>query len=167
MLACCRAYASSRLQSARSTRIPGTRVRGFYERYLMSKNSNSTSIHRDERTSHREVAQQLVGAPDKIRKKWSVQILRRGSLTGPAFLEFKFPTQGGGLSELTMRNSDLRHNKLLDHFSDYLPIFPANVGTTDPAQCQFIRGLVSSGAELDHAITGYDRVHRYRHVRYT
>jgi hypothetical protein len=112
----------------------------------MSKNSNSTSIHRDERTSHREVAQQLVGAPDKIRKKWSVQILRRGSLTGPAFIEFKFPTQGGGLSELTVRNSDLRHNKLLDHFSDYLPIFPANVGTTDPAQCQFIRGLVSSGA---------------------
>jgi hypothetical protein len=69
----------------------------------MSKDSNSTSIHRDERTSHREVAQQLVGAPDKIRKKWSVQILRRGSLTGPAFIEFKFPTQGGGLSELTVR----------------------------------------------------------------
>ena len=97
----------------------------------MSKNSNSTSIHRDERTSHREVAQQLVGAPDKIRKKWSVQILRRGSLTGPAFIEFKFPTQGGGLSELTVRNSDLRHNSSCSiNFSDYLPIFPADVGTS-------------------------------------
>ena len=112
----------------------------------MSKKSNSTSVHRDERTSHREVAQQLGGAPDKIRKKWSAQILRRGSLTGPAFLEFKFPTQGGGLSELTVRNSDLRHNKLLDQFSDYLPIFPANVRKTDTAQYEFIRGLVSSAA---------------------
>jgi Domain of unknown function (DUF927) len=113
----------------------------------MSKNSNSTPIHRDERTSRREVAQQFVRAPDKIRKKWSVQILRRGSLTGPAFIEFKFPTQGGGLSELTVRNSDLRHNKqLLDQFSDYLPIFPADVSKADTSQYEFIRGLVSSAA---------------------
>ena len=112
----------------------------------MSRKNKSTSRHCDEPTRHREVARELVGAPDKIRKQWSVRILRHGSLTGPAFIEFKFPTQGGGLSELTVRNSDLRHNTLLDHFSDYLPIFPTDVGTADPARCHFIRGLVSSAA---------------------
>ena len=86
-----------------------TRVRGFYERYNMSNKRNSKLRHRGETTSAR--------AHDKIRKKWSVRILRRGSLTGPAFVEFRFPTQGGRLCELTMRNSDLRHTStLLDQF---------------------------------------------------
>jgi Domain of unknown function (DUF927) len=74
-----------------------------------------------------------------------VRILRRGCLNGPAFAEFRFPTQGGGISELAMRYSNLRHtNTLLDLFSDYLPIFPTEVGTSIAAQCEFIRGLVSS-----------------------
>ena len=110
----------------------------------MSKNNKSRS-RCDELTSHREIAQQSVKAADKIRKRWSARILRRGSLTGPTFLEFKFPTQGGGLSELTVRNSDLRHKtQLLDQFSDYLPIFPTDVSKTDESQHDFIRGLVSS-----------------------
>jgi hypothetical protein len=103
----------------------------------MSNKRNSKSRYRGETTSAR--------AHDKIRRKWSVRILRRGSLTGPAFVEFRFPTQGGGLSEVAMRYSNLRHtNTLLDLFSDYLPIFPADVGTAITAQCEFIRGLVSS-----------------------
>jgi hypothetical protein len=109
----------------------------------MSRKNKSTSRHRDEPTRHREVAQ----APDKIRKQWSVRILRRGSLTGPTFIEFKFPTQGGGLSELTVRNSDLRHKtQLLDQFSDYLPIFPTGVSKADASQHDFIRALASSAA---------------------
>jgi Domain of unknown function (DUF927) len=123
---------------AHSTSYRSTRVRDFYERYNMSNKRISKSRHRGETTSART---------HKIRKKWSVRILRRGSLTGPAFVEFRFPTQGGGLCELAIRYSDLRHtNTLLDQFSDYLPIFPADVGTASTAQCEFIRGLVSSAA---------------------
>ena len=123
---------------AHFTSYRSTRVRDFYERYNMSNKRISKSRHRGETTSART---------HKIRKKWSVRILRRGSLTGPAFVEFRFPTQGGGLCELATRYSDLRHtNTLLDQFSDYLPIFPADVGTASTAQCEFIRGLVSSAA---------------------
>ena len=103
----------------------------------MSSKRNSKSRYGNE-TSSSQIR-------DKIRRQWSVRILRRGSLTGPAFIEFKFPTQGGGFCELTMRNSDLRHtNTLLDQFSDYLPIFPADIGVTNNAKCEFIRRLVSS-----------------------
>jgi hypothetical protein len=105
----------------------------------MSSKRNSKSRYRDATPNSQ--------ARDKIRKQWSVRILRRGSLIGPAFIEFQFPTQGGGTCELTLRNSDLRHrDKLLDQFSDYLPIFPSDVGTASDAQCEFIRGLVLSDA---------------------
>jgi uncharacterized protein DUF927 len=113
----------------------------------MSRKDKSTSCHCDEPPSRREVAQEPVNTPDKIRKQWSVRILRHGSLTGPTFIEFKFPTEGGGLSELTVRNSDLRHKtQLLDQFSDYLPIFPTGVSKADASQHDFIRALVSSTA---------------------
>jgi hypothetical protein len=125
----------------------------------MSSKRNSKSRYGDETSSLR--------IRDKIRRQWSVRLLRRGSLIGPAFIEFKFPTQGGGFCELTMRNSDLRHtNTLLDQFSDYLPIFPADIGVTKrtmrvhPTSC-----LVE--CELDCAVTGCDRVHRYTYVRNT
>lgn len=113
----------------------------------MSKRDKSASRHRDEPTSPREVAQGPRMAANKIGKRWSVRILRQGSLTGPTFIEFKFPTQGGGLSELTVRNSVLRHKTtLLDQFSDYLPIFPTGVSDSDQLQYDFIRALVSSPA---------------------
>jgi hypothetical protein len=105
----------------------------------MSSNRNSKSRCRDDSPN--------TETQDKTRKQWSVRILRHGSLTGPAFIEFKFPTRGGGLSELSVRHSDLRHNRqLLDQFSDYLPIFPADVGKSDTAQFEFIKRLVSSAA---------------------
>ena len=105
----------------------------------MSSKRNSKSRYRDDSPNTQ--------TQDKIRKQWSARILRHGSLTGPAFIEFKFPTQGGGLSELSVRHSDMRHNKqLLDQFSDYLPIFPADVGKSDTAQFEFIKRLVSSAA---------------------
>jgi Domain of unknown function (DUF927) len=89
------------------------------------------------------------GARDrgKINHQWSVRRYRVGSLTGPVFVEFKFPTEGGGFSCFCVPNSDLRHmNTLLDNFADYLPIFPSDVPSTDAGQSQFIQSLASSGA---------------------
>jgi Domain of unknown function (DUF927) len=101
------------------------------------------------------------GARDrgKINHQWSVRRYRVGSLTGPVFVEFKFPTEGGGFSRLCVPNSDLRHmNVLLDNFADYLPIFPSDVSATEAGQKQFIQGLVVSGAtplELVPTGTGF------------
>ena len=95
----------------------------------------------------------------KRRHQWSVRRYRVGTLTGPAFVEFKFPTEGGGFSRLCVPNSDLRRMKaLLDKFADYLPIFPSDVPSTETGQRQFIQGLVSSGAvplELVPTSTGF------------
>jgi hypothetical protein len=95
----------------------------------------------------------------RIRAKWSARILRQGSLTGPAFIEFTFPTKGGGTSQFRANHSDMRHlNHLLDQFSNYLPIFPADVGLTDKAQGQFIQELVakaSNSIELLPQRTGF------------
>jgi hypothetical protein len=96
-----------------------------------------------------------------IRAKWSARILRKGSLTGPAFIEFTFPTVGGGTSQFRASHSDMRSrhlNTLLDQFSNYLPIFPADVGATDKAQGQFIQELVaraSNSIELLPQRTGF------------
>jgi Domain of unknown function (DUF927) len=92
----------------------------------------------------------------KRRNPWSVRRYRVGTPTGPAFVEFKFPTEGGGFSRLCVPNRDLRLMKtLLDEFADYLPIFPSDVPSTEAGQKQFIRGLVSSGsAPLELAPTG-------------
>ena len=63
-------------------------------------------------------------------------------MTGPVFVEFKFPTEGGGFSHLCVPNSDLRHmNTLLDKFGDYLPIFPGDVPSTEADRRQFIQDL--------------------------
>jgi hypothetical protein len=91
----------------------------------------------------------------RIRAKWSARILRQGSLTGPAFIEFTFPTKGGGTSQFRANHSD---NHLLDQFSNYFPIFPADVGLTDKAQGQFIQELVtgaSNSVELLPERTGF------------
>jgi hypothetical protein len=80
-------------------------------------------------------------------------------LTGPAFIEFTFPTKGGGTSHFRTNHSDMRHMKtLLDEFSNYLPIFPVDVGLTDKAQGQFIQELVakaSNSIELLPQRTGF------------
>jgi hypothetical protein len=95
----------------------------------------------------------------KRHHQWSVRRYRAGTLTGPVFIEFKFPTEGGGFSRLCVPNSDLRHmNSLLDKFADYLPIFPSHVPSTEADQRQFIQGLASSGCaplELVPAGTGF------------
>ena len=86
----------------------------------------------------------------KIRKQWSARILRQGSLTGPAFIELAFPTEGGGISTLRLSYSDLRPqhlNRLLDEFSKYLPIFPADVDGRDTAQARFIQALVAAASK--------------------
>jgi hypothetical protein len=89
------------------------------------------------------------GKAKKIRAKWSARILRQGSLTGPAFIEFTFPTKGGGTSQFRANYSDMRSrhlNQLLDQFSNYLPIFPADVSLTDKAQGEFIQELVAGAS---------------------
>ena len=103
----------------------------------------------------------MKAATKKIRAKWSARILRQGSLTGPASIEFTFPTVGGGISQFRANHSDMRSrhlNALLDRFSNYLPIFPAEVGPTDKAQGQFIQELVakaSNSIELLPERTGF------------
>jgi hypothetical protein len=98
---------------------------------------------------------------EKVKAKWSARILRQGSLTGPAFIEFTFPTKGGGVSHFRTNHSDLRSrhlNQLLDQFSNYLPIFPSDVAPTDKAQGQFIQALVvkaSDSIELLPEQTGF------------
>jgi Domain of unknown function (DUF927) len=87
----------------------------------------------------------------KIRGKWSARILRQGSLTGPAFIEFTFPTKGGGMSQFRANHSDMRRRhmtQLLDQFSNYLPNFPPDVEQTDAAQGEFIQELVA-GASIE------------------
>ena len=80
---------------------------------------------------------------DRDKLLWSTRRFRVGTLTGPAYVEFNFPTEGGGLSRLCVPNSDLRHmNALLDQFSDLLPIFPGDVPSTDGGHKQFIQALV-------------------------
>jgi hypothetical protein len=86
----------------------------------------------------------------KIRAQWSARILRQGSLTGPAFIEFTFPTKGGGTSQFRANYSDMRSrhlNQLLDQFSNYLPIFPADIDLTDKAQGEFIQELVAGASK--------------------
>ena len=72
-----------------------------------------------------------------------------GSLTGPASIEFVFPTQGGGTSHLRLPFSELRHpQKLLDQFSMLLPIFPTEVDETDTARTEYIQDLASSAVSF-------------------
>jgi hypothetical protein len=111
---------------------------------------------------------------EEVAANWSARVLRAGSLTGPAPIEFAFPTQGDGISHLRRPYSELRHPKtLLDQFSNLLPIFPTDVDATDTARTEFIRELVSSAAssiELLPTQTGFvdkdtfvNRIGRERH----
>ncbi len=99
--------------------------------------------------------------PSSKRAKWKARVLRRGSLTGPAFIEFTFPTKGGGESVLRTAYSNLgrRHiGHLLDQFADYLPVFPADAAKTDDAKYKFIKRVVdavSGAAELLPDRTGF------------
>jgi Domain of unknown function (DUF927) len=96
---------------------------------------------------------------DKQQTQWTIRRYRVGTLTGPAYIEFKFPTEGGGTSQLCVPNSDLRHaNVLLDQFANLLPIFPEDVAATDAGHKQFIQDLVASGKaglELVPTSTGF------------
>ncbi|MFZ0846050.1 MAG: DUF927 domain-containing protein [Pseudolabrys sp.] len=80
-------------------------------------------------------------------KDWSIRRFREGTLDGRAYVEFLFPTEGGGRSQLRVSYSELRHpSKLLDKFADYLPVYPPDVGTTDNHRTMFLRKLVSAHA---------------------
>ena len=82
--------------------------------------------------------------------KWRARRLRSGSLSGPAFVEFTFPTEEGGLSKLCVRNSELRHmHRLLDQFADRLPVFPPEVKLTDRGQGRFILELASKAGRVE------------------
>jgi hypothetical protein len=86
-----------------------------------------------------------------VRKRWSVRRFRKGSTTGPAFIEFMFPIEGGGAAKLTFPQSALRHPRgLLDEFDNRLPIFPGNVGTADRDRVLFLRALADAvGAPVE------------------
>jgi hypothetical protein len=95
----------------------------------------------------------------KRKSQWIIRRYRVGTLTGPAYVEFTFPTEGGGTSRLCVPNSDLRHsNALLDQFANLLPIYPNDLPATDTAHKQFIQGLAASGnvpLELVPTSTGF------------
>jgi hypothetical protein len=99
------------------------------------------------------------------RSQWSIRRYRVGTLTGPAYIEFKFPTEGGGMSGLCVPHSDLRHmHKLLDQFANLLPVFPRGVDASDKGQKEFIRELVlsrSTPLELVPTKTGFIDVNTF------
>ena len=85
-----------------------------------------------------------------VAAKWRARRLRSGSLSGPVFIEFTFPTEEGSLGKLCVRNSELRHmHRLLDQFADRLPVFPPEVKTTDRDQGRFILELSSSATRVE------------------
>ena len=85
---------------------------------------------------------------DDVRSQWVIRRYRVGTLNGPAYIDFKFPTEGDRISQLCVPASDLRHTRtLLDKFANLLPIFPADVGSADADRKQFIQELVSSTSE--------------------
>ena len=96
---------------------------------------------------------------DGRQSQWEVRRYRVGTLAGPAYVEFKFPTEGGGTSRLCVPNSDLRHmNALLDQFANFLPILPLDVLPTDAGHKKFIHDLLSAGdipLELVPMSTGF------------
>ena len=85
-----------------------------------------------------------------VAAKWRARRLRSGSLSGPVFIEFTFPTEEGSLGKLCVRNSELRHmHRLLDQFADRLPVFPPEMKTTDRDQGRFILELSSSATRVE------------------
>jgi hypothetical protein len=119
------------------------------------------SSHKN-RKSHRKLRDRKKAGKrgyDQLQNQWTIRRYRVGTLTGPAYVEFKFPTEGGGTSRLCVPNSDLRHpNSLLDQFANLLPIFPKDVPATDAAHKQFIQDLVATGnapLELVPTRTGF------------
>jgi putative DNA primase/helicase len=127
----------------------------------MRNAKHSVSDRKSNSAPHPSPSDRKAEKAKRIRAKWSARILRQGSLTGPAFIEFTFPTKGGGTSQFRANHSDMRSrhlNTLLDQFSNYLPIFPADVDRTDAAQGQFIQELVagtSKSIELLPERTGF------------
>jgi putative DNA primase/helicase len=127
----------------------------------MRNAKHSVSDRKSNSARHPSPSDRKAEKAKRIRAKWSARILRQGSLTGPAFIEFTFPTKGGGTSQFRANHSDMRSrhlNTLLDQFSNYLPIFPADVDRTDAAQGQFIQELVagtSKSIELLPERTGF------------
>ena len=91
--------------------------------------------------------------------KWSVRRFRIGSPSGPAAVEFTFPTEEGGVGQLRVAHSELRHPKrLLDEFSNHLPVFPTTLKSDDQSRFQYIQDLVDSHTgeiELVPAKTGF------------
>src|ERR1039457_1578054 len=70
-----------------------------------------------------------------IKKKWATRIFREGASTGPAFVEYTFPTQDGAIGHLRVPFSELRHPKrLLDQLYNHMPVFPRNLGVGDNSQ---------------------------------
>jgi Domain of unknown function (DUF927) len=110
----------------------------------MSKFGNRKQRHGDD-GEERRLRISRARERDDVRRGWSIRRFREGTLRGPAFVEFTFPTEGGGLSRLCIPYSKLRHpDKLLDHFADYLPEFPPDVGASDDRQTRFLRELVAA-----------------------
>ena len=83
------------------------------------------------------------GPRDRIRNRdWSAKTYREGSASGPASIEYSFPTQDGGTGKLRIPLSELRHPKrLLDQFFDLMPVFPRAVGDSDELRVQFLKEL--------------------------
>jgi hypothetical protein len=106
------------------------------------KDSKSASRRRDASTRGQSV--------EEIDHLWKVRRFRYGSRSGPAFVEFTFPTEGGGSVKLCVRYSELRHRKrLLDQLSDYLPVFPDEIEGSDSTRFQFVQGLIATQSPGD------------------
>jgi hypothetical protein len=103
----------------------------------MSKRSKST---RDNTAADKvKVASPRLRERD-VAKKWTAQLFREGSASGPAFVEYTFPTQDGSRGRLRVPLSELRHpTRLLDQFYDHMPVFPSDMGGRDRDQIEFLK----------------------------
>ena len=92
-----------------------------------------------------------------VAKQWRVRLFRDGSPLGPAYVQFEFPTADGHSGHLRFPMSELRHPKrLLDRFSDHLPLFPNKMIGDDKAQLKFLKQKASGlTAEVIPNQTGF------------
>jgi hypothetical protein len=68
--------------------------RAYVKEPIMRNTMRSASGRKFNSARRPSPSDRKAGKAKKIRAKWSARILRQGSLTGPAFIEFTFPTKG-------------------------------------------------------------------------
>src|SRR4051794_32441021 len=84
---------------------------------------------------------------EAVPAKWSIRRFRHKTLTGPGEIQLSFPTEGGGVSQITVPNSDLgcrNRYRLLDTLANFFPVYPPTVLSSDESRFKFIQKLAEA-----------------------